>query len=98
MERQCFGTTKVEVPVIGQGTWYIDSTDRRSAVAALRRGLDLGLTHIDIAEMYGSGAAEEVVAEAIAGRREGSFSSRKSFPRMPLKRAPSRLANAHWRA
>jgi len=49
--------------VIGQGTWYIDNADRRSAIAALRRGLDLGLTHIDTAEMYGSGAAEEVVAE-----------------------------------
>jgi diketogulonate reductase-like aldo/keto reductase len=80
MERRWFGTTKIEVPVIGQGTWYIDSADRRSAIAALRRGLDLGLTHIDTAEMYGSGAAEEVVAEAIAGRREEVFLVSKVLP------------------
>jgi diketogulonate reductase-like aldo/keto reductase len=80
MERRRLGTTKTEVPVIGQGTWYIDNADRRSAIAALRRGLDLGLTHIDTAEMYGSGAAEEVVAEAIAGRREGVFLVSKVLP------------------
>ena len=80
MERRRLGTTKIEVPVIGQGTWYIDSADRKSAIAALRRGLDLGLTHIDTAEMYGSGAAEEVVAEAIAGRREEVFLVSKVLP------------------
>jgi diketogulonate reductase-like aldo/keto reductase len=80
MERRWFGTTRVEVPVIGQGTWYIDNADRRSAIAALRRGLDLGLTHIDTAEMYGSGAVEEVVAEAIAGRREEVFLVSKVLP------------------
>jgi diketogulonate reductase-like aldo/keto reductase len=80
MDRRWFGTTKIEVPVIGQGTWNIDSADRRSAIAALRRGLDLGLTHIDTAEMYGSGAAEEVVAEAIAGRREEVFLVSKVLP------------------
>jgi diketogulonate reductase-like aldo/keto reductase len=80
MERRRLGTTKIEVPVIGQGTWYIDNADRKSAIAALRRGLDLGLTHIDTAEMYGSGAAEEVVAEAIAGRREEVFLVSKVLP------------------
>ena len=80
MERRRLGTTKTEVPVIGQGTWYIDNADRRSAIAALRRGLDLGLTHIDTAEMYGSGAAEDVVAEAIAGRREEVFLVSKVLP------------------
>jgi diketogulonate reductase-like aldo/keto reductase len=80
MERRWFGTTRVEVPVIGQGTWYIDNADRRSAIAALRRGLDLGLTHIDTAEMYGSGPVEEVVAEAIAGRREEVFLVSKVLP------------------
>jgi diketogulonate reductase-like aldo/keto reductase len=80
MERRWFGATKIEVPVIGQGTWYIESGDRRSAIAALRRGLDLGLTHIDTAEMYGSGAAEEVVGEAIAGRREEVFLVSKVLP------------------
>jgi aryl-alcohol dehydrogenase-like predicted oxidoreductase len=69
MERRRFGSTKREVSAIGQGTWYIDEANRATAIAALRQGLDLGMTHIDTAEMYGSGAAEEMIAEAIAGRR-----------------------------
>jgi diketogulonate reductase-like aldo/keto reductase len=80
MERRRFGPTKREVPVIGQGTWYDESVDRTSAVAALRVGLDLGLTHIDTAEMYGEGAAEEMVAEAIAGRRDEVFLVSKVLP------------------
>ena len=68
------------MPAIGQGTWYIERAQRASAVAALRRGLDLGLRHIDTAEMYGSGAAEEVVGEAIAGRREEVFLVSKVLP------------------
>jgi aryl-alcohol dehydrogenase-like predicted oxidoreductase len=58
MERRRFGSTKREVAVIGQGTWYIDEANRATAIATLRQGLDLGMTHIDTAEMYGSGAAE----------------------------------------
>ena len=65
---------------IGQGTWYIETAERRSAIAALRRGLDLGMTHIDTAEMYGSGDAEEVVAEAILGRRDEVFLVSKVLP------------------
>ena len=68
MERRRFGPIQREIAVIGQGTWYIDTGDRASAVAALRRGLDLGMDHIDTAEMYGD--AEDVVGEAIAGRRD----------------------------
>jgi diketogulonate reductase-like aldo/keto reductase len=64
--------------VIGQGTWYIDHGDRKRAVAALRRGIDLGMTHIDTAEMYGD--AELVVAEAIAGRRDEVFLVSKVLP------------------
>src|SRR6516225_5471068 len=80
MERHQFGPTKCAVAVIGQGTWNIERTDRASAIAALRRGLDLGMTHIDTAEMYGSGAAEEVVAEAIKGRRDEIFLVSKVLP------------------
>ncbi len=80
MELRLFGPTKREVAVIGQGTWYKESDDRASAVAALRRGLDLGMTHIDAAEMYGSGAAEDVVAEAIAGRRDEVFLVSRVLP------------------
>ncbi len=78
MEQHRFGSTQREVAAIGQGTWYIDNGDRASAIAALRQGLDLGMTHIDTAQMYGS--AEEVVAEAIAGRRDRVFLVSKVLP------------------
>jgi diketogulonate reductase-like aldo/keto reductase len=80
MELRQFGSAKREVPVIGQGTWYSDGDDPASALAALRQGLDLGMTHIDTAEMYGSGAAEGVVAQAIAGRRDDVFLVSKVLP------------------
>ena len=73
-----FGSLTRAVAVIGQGTWRIDSGDRRGAITALRRGIDLGMTHIDTAEMYG--AAEEMIAEAIAGRREEVFLVSKVLP------------------
>jgi diketogulonate reductase-like aldo/keto reductase len=78
LRQQKFGKNGPQVPVIGQGTWYIDRGDRKSAVAALRRGIDLGMTHIDTAEMYGD--AELVVAEAIAGRRDEIFLVSKVLP------------------
>src|SRR5579859_4796581 len=80
MEQRRFGQTKRDVPAIGQGTWYIDEANRTAAIAALRRGLDLGMTHIDTAEMYGSGAAEELVGQAIAGRRDEVFLVSKVLP------------------
>lgn len=78
MEQRCFGSTKRKVAVIGQGTWKIESESRHSAVAALRCGLDLGMTHIDTAELYGD--AEEYVAEAVAGRRDEVFLVSKVLP------------------
>ncbi|CAN5132248.1 aldo/keto reductase [soil metagenome] len=80
MEVRQFGSTGRQVPVIGQGTWYFERGPRRTAVAALRRGLDLGMTHIDTAELYGSGIAEEIVGEAIAGRRDEVFLVSKVMP------------------
>ena len=80
MERRRFGNAAVDVAVIGQGTWNIERDPRARAIAALRRGLDLGLTHIDTAEMYGAGAAEALVAEAIAGRRDQVFLVSKVLP------------------
>jgi diketogulonate reductase-like aldo/keto reductase len=80
MEQRQFGPTGREVPVIGQGTWYGENDDRALAIAALRRGLDLGMTHIDTAEMYGDGEAERMVAEAIAGRRDEVFLVSKVLP------------------
>jgi len=80
MEQRRFGSLARPVPAIGQGTWNIEHGDRAAAIAALRRGFDLGLTHIDTAEMYGSGAAEEIVGEAIAGRRGDIFLVSKVLP------------------
>ncbi len=70
------------LPVLGQGTWYMgDHANRRaSEIATLREGLDLGLNLIDTAEMYGDGAAEELVGEAITGRREEVFLVSKVLP------------------
>jgi diketogulonate reductase-like aldo/keto reductase len=80
MHRHSFGSTKREVAAVGQGTWNLERASRKEAVAALRRGLDLGMTHIDTAEMYGSGESEEYVAEAIAGQRDAVFLVSKVLP------------------
>jgi diketogulonate reductase-like aldo/keto reductase len=80
MRHHRFGATEHEVPVIGQGTWYIETGDRAHAIATLRAGLDLGMTHIDTAEMYGAGEAEEIVARAIVGRRDEVFLVSKVLP------------------
>ena len=63
VQKRRFGPLQREVSIIGQGTWYIEEGDPASAIAALRRGIDLGMNHIDTAEMYGAGAAEELVGE-----------------------------------
>jgi len=80
MEKRPFGSTKTPVSVVGQGTWYGSSGRRAESIAALRAGIDAGMTHIDTAEMYLSGAAEEWVAEAIAGRRDQVFLVSKVLP------------------
>src|SRR5579875_77610 len=70
------------LPVLGQGTWHLgeDPDRRKDEIAALRTGLDLGMTLIDTAEMYGDGASEELVGEAIAGRRDEVFLVSKVLP------------------
>ncbi len=79
MKQKKFGTHGPDVSVIGQGTWYLDRGDRKAAVAALRRGIETGMTHIDTAEMYGD--AELVIADAIAGLpREKLFLVSKVLP------------------
>jgi diketogulonate reductase-like aldo/keto reductase len=65
---------------IGQGTWHLESDDAAAAVGALQRGLELGMTHIDTAELYGSGRAEALVGKAIAGRRDQVFLVSKVVP------------------
>jgi diketogulonate reductase-like aldo/keto reductase len=82
MIKRKFGWTGVEVPIIGQGTWMIDGdpeTESR-AIQTLRLGLDLGMSHIDTAEMYGEGHVEELVGKAIAGRRDEIFLVSKVLP------------------
>lgn len=71
-----------EVPALGQGTWMMAEGrgDRAAEIAAIRAGIDRGMTLIDTAEMYGDGASEELVGEAIAGRRDGLFVVTKVLP------------------
>jgi diketogulonate reductase-like aldo/keto reductase len=78
MKTKPFGKFGPNVSVIGQGTWYLDHGDRKRAIAALQRGLDLGMSHIDTAEMYCD--AELVIADAIAGRRDEVFLVSKVLP------------------
>src|SRR5437762_12238583 len=70
------------VPALGQGTWHMGEDRRRAAeeAAALRLGIELGLTLIDTAEMYGSGGAEEVIARATEGMRDRLFIVSKVDP------------------
>jgi diketogulonate reductase-like aldo/keto reductase len=110
MELRRFDTTGKDVAVIGQGTWEIDRNDRVTAIAALRAGLDHGMTHIDTAEMYGD--AEAMISEAIAGRRDEVFLVSKVLPQnasrkgtlLACQRSLSRLRTdrldcylLHWR-
>ena len=73
---------------LGQGTWGMGEQKKRRAheVAALKLGLDLGMTLIDTAEMYGDGGAEEVVGEAVAGRRDEVFLVSKVLPHHATRR------------
>jgi diketogulonate reductase-like aldo/keto reductase len=75
-----FGYTKTPVSVIGQGTWNLELAPRAEAIKTLQRGIDLGMTHIDTAEMYGSGKAEALTGKAIEGRREKVFVVSKVLP------------------
>lgn len=78
MDYRSFGALHRKVAAIGQGTWSIHEDDRAAAVDTLRRGLDLGMTHIDTAEYYGE--AEDVTGTAIAGRRDEVFLVSKVMP------------------
>ena len=85
MQDRTFGSTGRPVSRIGLGTWNIESAPRPEAIAALRRGIELGAghlgsTHIDTAEMYGSGEAEKLVGEAIQGSRDKVFLVSKVLP------------------
>ncbi len=74
--------TGERVPALGQGTWYMgeNKAGRAEEIATLRLGLDLGIALIDTAEMYGEGKAEELIGDAIAGRRDEAFLVSKVYP------------------
>lgn len=112
MRLKRFGASATHVAAVGQGSWEIEGAREADALAALRRGLDLGMTHIDTAEMYGSGASERIVGKAIQGRREQVFLVSKVLPsnasrRGTLEACERSLANLrtdhldcyllHWR-
>ena len=80
MKTHPFGPAAPAVSVIGQGTWNLELTPRADALRTLARGIDLGMTHIDTAEMYGSGRAEALTGEAIAGKRDKVFVVSKVLP------------------
>jgi diketogulonate reductase-like aldo/keto reductase len=75
-----FGSTGPRVAAVGQGSWRAEEADAALVVASLKRGIDLGMTHIDTAEMYGAGAAETLIGEAITGRRDEVFLVSKVLP------------------
>src|ERR687898_2586412 len=76
------------IPALGQGTWQMaeDASRRGQEIEALRLGLELGMALIDTAEMYGEGAAEELVSEAIAGLRDQVFLVSKVYPHNASRR------------
>lgn len=80
MRAHRLGAGGPSVPVIGLGTWNLERDDRARAIGAIRRAIELGMAHIDTAEMYGSGEAEALVGEAIAGLRDRVFLVSKVLP------------------
>ncbi|MFO1468218.1 MAG: aldo/keto reductase [Steroidobacteraceae bacterium] len=80
MQTRAFGDAGRAVAAIGQGTWELDKAREADALSTLRRGLDLGLTHIDTAELYGNGAAERLTGKAIRDRRDEVFLVSKVLP------------------
>lgn len=86
----------IAVPALGLGTWFIgeDRGRRAQEIAGLQRGIERGLTLIDTAEMYGDGRAEQLVGEAIAGRRDRVFVVSKVYPHNASRRAMPRSCDA----
>ena len=81
MRTRQLGGASTAVPVFGIGTWNMERDDHKSAVEAIRRALELGMVHVDTAELYGSGQVENLVGEAIAGQRDRIYLVSKVLPR-----------------
>jgi diketogulonate reductase-like aldo/keto reductase len=97
MRTRGFGSTQASVPVIGIGTWNMERDDRAQAIAAIRRALELGMTHVDTAEMYGSGKVETLVGEAIAGQRDKVYLVSKVLPRNATRAGTLKACEASLR-
>lgn len=80
MRAATFGPTQIELPVVGQGTWNLERDDPSEALAALEAGIDAGLTHIDTAELYGSGRVERLIGPLVARRRDELYLVSKVLP------------------
>jgi len=94
MKTRSLGRSGAMVAVIGQGTWELELADEAEATRALHAGLELGLTHVDTAEMYGDGRVEELLGRALAGKRDESSWPPRSCRRTPRARARCEPANA----
>ena len=75
-----FGSSGVKIPIIGQGTWNLEGADKSTAIKSIQKGIDLGLTHVDTAEMYGHGCVEELLGHAIRDGRHNVFLVSKVLP------------------
>lgn len=80
MRTAAFGPAAVDLPVLGQGTWNLEHDDADAALAALETGIDAGLTHIDTAELYGSGRVETLIGPLVARRRDELYVVSKVLP------------------
>jgi len=80
MQHRKFAWTGVSIPIVGQGTYLMEHDRAEDAIAALREGIDVGMTHIDTAELYGTGRVEQLVGRAIEGRRDEIFLVSKVLP------------------
>jgi diketogulonate reductase-like aldo/keto reductase len=94
IERRPFGWLPRRVPCIGLGTWKLERAERAAAVAAVRAALDAGLVHVDTAELYGDGRVEEILGEALAGRRDEVFLVSKVMPDHASRRGTLRACEA----
>lgn len=81
MRHQMFGPAQLRLPVMGLGTWNMERDDRDRVIAAIRRAIELGLCHLDTAELYGMGEVETLVGEAIRGQRDRVFLVSKVMPK-----------------
>ncbi len=94
MQLRPFSFTGRKIPVIGQGTWQMERDDRRSCIESLRKGLDAGMSHVDTAELYGSGRVEEIVREALGERRKEIYLVSKALPQNASRKGTVRACEA----